>query len=113
MTVEQVCETLGAAPVWEGADLKTEVSGGYAGDFLSWVMSRLRAGNVWLTVMGNVNTIAVAVLAEAGCVVLCEDAPFDDDALARAKGEGLPVLRTSLPVFEAAVKLGALPEAKR
>lgn len=106
--VADVAKELDAAPLWEGADFHAEVSGVYAGDLLSWVMSRLQEGNAWLTVMGNVNTIAVAVLGGAACVVLCEDAPLDAQALERAQSQGMAVLRTSLPIFEASVRLGRM-----
>ena len=38
-----------------GDDLERKITGCYCGDLLSWVMSRAREGDVWLTVMGNVN----------------------------------------------------------
>ena len=66
MNVEQVCKQL-ELHVLVGEDLSREVTGGYTGDLLSWVMARLPADAVWFTVMGNVNAIAVAALAE--CVV--------------------------------------------
>ena len=43
-------------------DEDKNVTGCYSGDLLSWVMSRAKEGDVWLTVMGNVNAVAVAVL---------------------------------------------------
>ena len=39
-----------------------EVSGGYVGDLLSWVMGRAQTGNVWLTIMSNQNVAAVALI---------------------------------------------------
>ncbi len=30
-----------------------EVTGGYVGDLLSWVMSRAGAGSAWITIMSN------------------------------------------------------------
>ena len=41
---------------------------------LSWVMARAQSGNVWITVMGNVNAIAVATLTDVSCIVLTENA---------------------------------------
>ena len=37
------------------------VSGGYTGDLLSWVMGRAESDNAWITIMTNVNIVAVAV----------------------------------------------------
>ena len=74
----------------------------YCCDLLSIVMGKLPSESVWVTVMGNRNSIAVAVLAECGCIVLAEGRPLDDDAREKAKEENISVLSTELPVFEAA-----------
>lgn len=64
------------------------MTGGYCGDLLSWVMGRAQEGDAWFTVMGNVNAVAVAVLADTACLVLAEDSPLDDDARQRAAAPG-------------------------
>ena len=56
----------------------------------------------WCTVLGNINSIAVAVTADISIVVLCEGAVFDDEALLRAKQNQVFLVSTGLPVFEAA-----------
>ena len=66
------------------------VDGCYVGDLLSWVMGRAQSGNVWLTVMGNLNAIAVAALADVSGIVLCEDSALDQDAKKRADMQGIP-----------------------
>lgn len=78
-----------------------EVTGGFTGDLLSWAMGRAKEGDAWCTVMGNVNTIAVATLADCACIVLCHDALPDDAFKERAVGQGVPVFTTALPEFEA------------
>ena len=74
MTVEELGRALSLETVVAG-DGGREVTGGYCGDLLSWVMGRAPAGCVWLTVMGNVNAIAVAVLADVACILLTEASP--------------------------------------
>ena len=82
-----------------------EVKGGYCGDLLSWVMSRANEGDCWLTVMGNVNSIGVAVLADVACILLTENSAFDDDAKMRAEQNGVIVLRSRENAFNLAVKI--------
>ena len=53
-----------------GADPDREVTKIFCCDLLSIAMSKAPAGCVWVTVMGNRNTLAVASLAEAACIVL-------------------------------------------
>ncbi|MEE1284561.1 MAG: DRTGG domain-containing protein [Acutalibacteraceae bacterium] len=82
-----------------------EVKGGYCGDMLIWVMSRANEGDCWLTVMGNVNSIGVAVLADVACILLTENSAFDDDAKMRAEQNGVIVLRSGENAFDLAVKI--------
>ncbi len=101
MKVKQLCDKLG----WELAfgNGENEVTGGiYCGDLLSIVMGRAPAGSVWITVMGNVNAMAVATLTDAAAVVVAENMPLDEEARAGAEKGGITVLRTKKPVFEAA-----------
>ena len=73
----------------------------YCADLLSWAMAKAPEGAAWCTVMGNVNAVAVAALTEVGAVVLCEGAAFDEAARDKAAAEGIFVVRTDLPAFEA------------
>lgn len=91
-----------------GDDLERKITGCYCGDLLSWVMSRAREGDVWLTVMGNVNSIGVAVLADVACIVLTENAAFDNDALKRAEQNGVVVLRTPKNTYQTAAEISRL-----
>ena len=57
-----------------------EITTPYCCDFLSVAMSRAPAGCAWVTVTANVNTLAVATLTEAACVILAEGAQLDENA---------------------------------
>lgn len=102
MTVTKLCEILG----WQLAsgDGSREISGGiYCCDLLSLAMGRAPEGCLWITVIGNVNTMAVATLADTACVVLAEGIPLNSETQRGAEKGGVTVLRTELPVFEAAM----------
>lgn len=88
-----------------GADLDREVTKVFCCDLLSIAMSKAPAGCVWVTVMGNRNTLAVASLAEAACIVLAEGVSLDEGTLAKAGEEGIAVLATELPVFDIALEI--------
>ena len=85
MDVKNLVEELGLK-VLCGENLEREICGCYCGDLLSWVMSRANEGDVWLTVMGNINSVGVAVLADVACIVLTENAALDEDALNDVSG---------------------------
>ena len=90
------------------ADASKAVTGCYCGDLLSWVMSRAQSGDAWLTVMGNINAVGVAALAEAACIVLTENASLDDEALKKAKDKSINILQTPLNAYQAAVVISKL-----
>ena len=46
-----------------------EINGVYIGDLLSWVMGKAQYDNVWITIMSNINVIAVASLSDVSCVL--------------------------------------------
>ena len=81
------------------------ITGGYCGDLLSWVMGRAPADCAWFTVMGNVNAVAVAALADCACIVLCHGAALDAVAKTRAEEQGINIFTTDLPEFEAGFAL--------
>lgn len=91
-----------------GDDLEREVTGCYCGDLLSWVMSRAQEGDAWLTVMGNINSIGVAVLADVACIILTENAALDEEALKRAEQNGVIILTTEKNSYRVAAEISRL-----
>lgn len=99
MTVEKLAKILDAQILCEG-DLGRQVTGGYCGDLLSWVMGRAKEGDAWITVMGNLNAVAVAVLADTACIILADSSALDADALERAKQQEVCIMRSEKNQFE-------------
>lgn len=68
MTVNELAAVKGfnAVSLPEG---DREISGVYIGDLLSWVMGRAKAGDAWITIMSNINIVAVASLADVACII--------------------------------------------
>ena len=90
------------------ADGDREIQGGYAGDLLSWVMGRASEGDAWVTIMSNVNIVAVCTLADPACIVLSEGVEPDEETLRRAKEQEVNILSTTLDTFDACVRIAAL-----
>ena len=85
-----------------------EVSGGYVGDLLSWVMGRAQEGACWITIMSNPNVAAVALMAEVGCVLLSEGVRPDEALLARAADNGVNLLGSEKSTFDLAALVSGL-----
>lgn len=80
-----------------------EIDGAYVGDLLSWVMGNADSGNIWITIMSNINIVAVATLTDVSCIVLAEGVSPDSDALSTAEAKGINILSTDLSSYEAAI----------
>jgi len=108
MTVRELTEALSLTP-FHLAQPDRPVSGGYAGDLLSWVLGRAGQDAAWLTIMSNQNVAAVALMAEVSCVILTEGVPPDGDLLRRAQEKGVNLLGAGQDTFDTAARLsGAL-----
>ena len=107
MTVKDFIEKCELKVHVEG-ELDREIKDCYIGDLLSWVMGRAPADSAWLTVMGNINSIAVATLADVSCIVLVESAALDDEAKAKAEMHDVTILSTDKNSYTLAVELSKL-----
>ena len=105
MTINDLAQACGWKLLAGEEGIDNQVDGCYIGDLLSWVMGRAQSGNVWLTVMGNLNAIAVAALADTSGIVLCEDAALDQDAKKRADMQGIPVFSCEENLYQIAIKV--------
>ena len=107
MTVEQLAKESGLTAVVL-PDGEREVNGAYVGDLLSWVMGRARSDNAWITIMSNLNVIAVATLADVSCVILAEGVEPDDELKSVAVAKGINLLTSKASSFETAVMISGL-----
>ncbi len=107
MNVKEFAEKLNLKVLVEG-DMEREITDCYIGDLLSWVMGRAPEDSAWLTVMGNINSIAVATLADVSCIVLVENAALDENARQKAELHDVTILLTPENSYRFAVKLSAL-----
>lgn len=100
MTVGELLKKTQFEVINEG-DTEKQISKVFCCDLLSIAMAKNPQGSVWVTVMGNVNTIAVNVLTDGACIIFAEGINPDEVALKKAKSENVTLLKTDLPVFDA------------
>lgn len=108
MTVKELAATLDLQILTGDINLEREVHGGYCGDLLSWVMSKAQPDNAWITIMSNTNIVAVAVLTDVACVILCEDVAPEEECLKKALEQEVAILKTPMSAFELSGKLEKL-----
>ena len=104
MTVEELAIKTGLTTVTL-PDNSREIKGAYVGDLLSWVMGRASSDNAWITIMSNQNVIAVATLADVGCVILAEGVTPDAELIALAEAKGINLLTSECSSYETAIRI--------
>lgn len=108
VTVRDVVEQLKLKVVAGEKGLGREVGGGYVGDLLSLVMAKAGSGNIWVTVQGHPNVVAVATLVGISAVIVVEDAKIDQSAIEKAEQEDVPILSTRRSAFSVVSDLAAM-----
>ncbi|KSV58044.1 hypothetical protein [Acetivibrio ethanolgignens] len=105
MTVGKLIEAGVFQLLNQGDNLEQRITRPFCCDLLSSCMTKIPAGAAWVTVIGNINTLAVLTLTDAACVILAEGAFLDEAAARKAKEQGITVFATDLPIFEAALRV--------
>lgn len=86
-------------------NLEQEVTGGYAADLLSNVMANAMKGNIWVTMMGHQNIIAVSVLVGLAAIIVSGGTRVDEDTIRKALEEKIPLIKTTLPTYQVVGRL--------
>ena len=108
MTVYELASQLPLKVVGGEIGMDKVVSGGYSGDLLSNVMGQAVLGSIWVTMQGHQNIIAVAALVGLTAIIVAGGIEPDNEAIVKAEKEGIPLLITTLPVFEVVGRLHQL-----
>jgi hypothetical protein len=82
-----------------------EIKSAYQSDLLSCVMSSGGEKSLWITLINNINIVAVARLLDITAIIVTENAMPDDTTLERAKTEGISIFSTSKVNFQIAGEL--------
>lgn len=100
MTVSELKRALNLEAAAENAGMDNEITGGYVGDLLSWVMANLQSGHIWITIQGHINIVAVASLKEASCIIIAENAKAEETTISKANSQDVPILYSSMNSYE-------------
>lgn len=105
MNVRDIVKTLNLSVFCGEDNLDREIKGGYASDLLSDVMGFSKEGQIWVTLQTHKNVIAIASLKEHAAIVLVKNNKPEEDTLAQAIEEGIPILGTSEETFDIVGKI--------
>ena len=110
MRISEIAEALELDTVTAIAEDR-EVTGVYACDFLSRVMSCCGAGNIWITVQTHLNVLAVAELNDAACIIVPEGISQKSATVARSLEKGIAILSIHLPSYQLFWRLHTILQA--
>ena len=105
MTTGELCDSGRFRIINRGEDPDRQIEAVFCCDLLSIVMSRGIEGAAWVTVMGNINTIAVLALTDMALIILAEGVQMDAAGLAKAQQEGITVLASDKAIFDIALEI--------
>ena len=105
MKVSELTEKLNLDLVTSGSYEDRDVTGCYIGDLLSHVMGKACQGDCWITIMNNINIVAVASLTEAACIILSEGIGADEKIIEKADSEGIVILKSDMTAYQLAVAI--------
>lgn len=71
------------------------INSGYMSDLLSCVMTGAKPQSVWVTLIANINIVAVASLLEISAIIVTENAQPNQETIDRANMEGIVLLSTN------------------
>ncbi len=108
MKLKEIIEKLQLKVLTGQENLDGEVTGGYTSDLLSDVIANSQAGHLWITLQTHQNIIAVAKLKDLAGIVIVNNREPDEETLAKAKEENVPLLCSEEMAFEISGKLYAL-----
>lgn len=80
--------------------IEREVTGGYSSDLLSYVMSNAGEGNVWVTMQGHQNIVAVSSLTGISAILVTGGVKVNEDTKQKAEEAQIPLYWTEIPSFE-------------
>lgn len=107
MTVKALSELELFTPVII-SEPEREISGVYIGDLLSWVMGRAQSGDAWITIMSNLNILAVASLSDTSCIILAEGVTLEDAVIETARQKNINIISAQCSAYDTAVFLSQI-----
>jgi len=107
MTTKEIAQKLNLT-LCAGKENDNTVEGCYIGDLLSLAMSKVKCGYIWITVQTNINTVAVATLADAALIILPDNLTPDENTVKRADMEEMPIYTSSKSAYELASEISEL-----
>ena len=88
--------------------MNREVKTGMVCDLHSYVLEKAPENAAWLTVLGDINSVAVCLYSNISVMILTGSEELDDDARQKAEEYSVPILRSYKSSFQLAYEINEL-----
>lgn len=105
MTLREMIKGLELTVVVDTGSLDETVAGGYVSDLLSHVMGQAKAGQIWVTMQGHQNIVAVASLVGLGAVIVAGGIEPEEQTIVKARAQEVVLCKTQLSTYEVVGRL--------
>jgi len=105
LTVTEAARRLGLSICASGDRMDAAITGAQVSDLLSYVMAQGKAGHLWITIQAHPNIVAVAALTGLAGIVVAGGFVPNEEAVARAEEEGVPLLTSPESAYTIAGRL--------
>ena len=106
MNLIDVVKELELTPLTNSENInEIQVSNAYQSDLLSCVMNGGGEKSIWITLINNINIVAVAKLLDISAIIITENAIPAEATIERANMEGINLFLTTKGNYEVAGKL--------
>lgn len=82
-----------------------EITEVYCCDLLSTVIGKAPTGCAWITVIANINSVAVASLADIGVIIFADGIKPDNTVILKAKENNINILLSNDSIFNTALSV--------
>lgn len=105
MKVLELSNQIFAKVVTKENTKQNDCEGVYVGDLLSNVMANIQEGNIFVTIMCNMNTVAVASLKDVPVIVFCENKQPTKQMIEKADECDIAILVTTYSAVDVIRKI--------
>ncbi len=114
MILKDMIALLGGDLLTPEIGLGMECSKVFASDLMSDVLAFMEPGSILLTGLANSHVVRTACVADVAAVIFVQGKRPDEETVGQAVLNGLPLVTTSLPTFEACALLAEFfPQCKQ
>ena len=105
MTLSEIRSLLDALVLTRGVDMSRDIKQAYCADLMSDVLAFSATQSLLITGLTNVQVIRTADVADIRAIVFIQNKRPDIETIATADGKDIPLLATSLSMFDTCGRL--------